>query len=198
MISRSLIPAVLALLLPVVAAAHPGHAGDMNAFLAGAVHPLTGLDHLLFMLGLGVYVAHRFRKSFTAPGFASLAALVVGTIPPALGLPSTAIETGVLVSLVLLGLALLSSRTLSLRSTLLCTFVLALSHGLAHGETPYLGTDRLAFIAGLVATSGFLFVAGAVLPGSITAVKSMAMSRARRRRASVQKCRRTPSFQDMP
>jgi urease accessory protein len=41
----------LALSLP--AAAHPGHAE--TGFAAGLLHPLTGLDHLLALLAVGLW-----------------------------------------------------------------------------------------------------------------------------------------------
>lgn len=43
------------LLLPVIAHAHPGHAGQEHSlgFLAGALHPFTGMDHMLGILAAG-------------------------------------------------------------------------------------------------------------------------------------------------
>src|SRR5581483_332502 len=50
------IGAVVALvLLPGVALAHPGH-GDAG-FAHGFAHPLSGLDHLLAMVAVGLYAA---------------------------------------------------------------------------------------------------------------------------------------------
>jgi urease accessory protein len=41
------------LLLPALAHAHPGH-GTEAGFVAGALHPFTGLDHLLGVLTAGL------------------------------------------------------------------------------------------------------------------------------------------------
>ena len=42
--------------LPALAWAHAGHGGheSVDGFIAGALHPLTGLDHLLGILAAGV------------------------------------------------------------------------------------------------------------------------------------------------
>jgi urease accessory protein len=48
----SKLAAALALLLPALAHAHPGHAPDAT-FAAGALHPLTGVDHLLLLAFAG-------------------------------------------------------------------------------------------------------------------------------------------------
>ena len=40
------------LLVPAAVMAHPG--GEVHSFVAGAAHPLSGLDHLLAMLAVGL------------------------------------------------------------------------------------------------------------------------------------------------
>ena len=49
--------ALALLLTPALAFAHPGH-GD-NGLLAGISHPLSGLDHLLAMLAVGLWAAQQ-------------------------------------------------------------------------------------------------------------------------------------------
>lgn len=41
-------------MLPVLAMAHPGHDHVHSGFMAGFIHPFTGLDHLIMALGFGV------------------------------------------------------------------------------------------------------------------------------------------------
>jgi urease accessory protein len=47
--------ALFLLMLALPAFAHPGH--DSNPLQDGLLHPLTGLDHLLMLLGTGVLAA---------------------------------------------------------------------------------------------------------------------------------------------
>ena len=44
-------------LTPAVAFAHPGH-GD-HGLIAGIAHPISGLDHLLAMLAVGLWAAQQ-------------------------------------------------------------------------------------------------------------------------------------------
>jgi len=50
---HSLAP-LLVLLLPTLAYAHVG-VGPTSGWLAGAAHPITGLDHLAAMVGVGLW-----------------------------------------------------------------------------------------------------------------------------------------------
>lgn len=56
--------ALFLLMLALPAFAHPGH--DANPLQDGLLHPLTGLDHLLMLLGTGVLAALT-RRSLTLP-----------------------------------------------------------------------------------------------------------------------------------
>ena len=42
--------------LPALALAHPGH-GDTSSFVDGALHPLSGADHLAGLLAAGVLIS---------------------------------------------------------------------------------------------------------------------------------------------
>ncbi|HYJ39334.1 MAG TPA: HupE/UreJ family protein [Steroidobacteraceae bacterium] len=43
-------------LLPVLALAHPDH-GETSSFVAGALHPLGGIDHLLGLITVGLLMS---------------------------------------------------------------------------------------------------------------------------------------------
>jgi urease accessory protein len=159
----------LLMFLPLAAHAHPDGAAGSHALLQGVMHPLTGLDHLVFMLGLGLYAGFVGRRVAPWLGLLSLAAIITGAAPWTVDIPSAAIEAGVLVSLVLMGVALVYRRLLPVASVLPAAFMLSFVHGLAHGETDYIGMDRAIFIAGLVMTSGALF---ALASAKYTALKN--------------------------
>ncbi len=50
---KRILGALALLLTPALAFAHPGH-GD-NGLMAGISHPISGLDHLLAMLAVGLW-----------------------------------------------------------------------------------------------------------------------------------------------
>jgi urease accessory protein len=156
----------LLMLLPMAAHAHPDGPAGAHAFLHGAMHPLTGLDHLVFMLGLGFYAGFMGRRVVPWLGVVSMAAIIAGVAPWSFDIPSVAIEAGVLASLALMGVALAFRHVLPVVSVLTAAFMLSFVHGLAHGATGYAGMDRAIFATGLVLTSGVLFaLASAKYPG---------------------------------
>jgi urease accessory protein len=99
--------------LPTLVFAHPGH-GVMtadgafgNSVLSGIMHPLTGLDHLVLALGMGMLLTqmHSFKKGFVSLGLGLVAGFALSLN---MSLNSTFIESGIVLSIVLLTMALMS------------------------------------------------------------------------------------------
>ena len=137
------------LLAPAVALAHAGHADN---WFAGFLHPLSGLDHLLAAIGLGIWLGQgdaRPRAGFIA-GFALM--LLLGI---ALGaqFPGARFESGVVVTLVVIGgLSACGLRgPLPLRALTVAT--IAAVHGFVHGTELSDGFAGLAFALALTLSS---------------------------------------------
>ena len=62
-------------LLPALALAHPGH-GESSSFVAGALHPFGGLDHLTGFIVVGM-LATRLGGRYLWPTAAALLGLLV-------------------------------------------------------------------------------------------------------------------------
>jgi urease accessory protein len=62
-------------LSPALALAHPGH-GETSSYAAGAMHPLSGLDHLAGFIAVGVLLS-RLRGQFVGTLAAALLGLMV-------------------------------------------------------------------------------------------------------------------------
>ncbi|AQW68840.1 HupE/UreJ family protein [Pseudomonas putida] len=145
--------ALLLLMLALPAFAHPGH--DTHPLQDGLLHPLTGLDHLLMLLGTGVLAALTGRTLLLP--LATLAAMFAGAVGGHLFGNVLGMETLIAGSLVVAGAAmLLPARQLLLA---LAMPVFALFHGWAHGveATP---SAFWQFSAGFVAVSGLLLACG--------------------------------------
>ncbi|MDF0731980.1 HupE/UreJ family protein [Pseudomonas entomophila] len=145
--------ALVLLMVALPAFAHPGH--DSNPLQDGLLHPLTGLDHLLMLLGTGVLAALT-RRSLSLP-LATLGTMFGGAVLGHLFGDLVGVETMISVSLVVAAVAmLLPNRQLLLA---LAMPVFALFHGWAHGveATP---SAFWLFSAGFVTVSGLLLVAG--------------------------------------
>lgn len=143
---------IVLLLACVPAAAHSGH-GELAGFGAGIAHPFSGLDHLLAMIGIGLWSRRQAQPLAMPLTFIAMMALGALVQLP-LALPETALAASVLAIGVLLAAARLP------KGAALCVVALfALLHGQAHGrELP-----ALAAAAGYLLSSALLLVAGRCL-----------------------------------
>jgi urease accessory protein len=148
---------LLAAALP--AAAHPGH-GPISGFVAGVQHPLSGIDHLLAMIAMGLWAGlcggrrewlwpATFVSSMVAGGAIGMFAMI--TIP---------VEPAILASVLVLGLATaISLRAPPVFGGMLIA-VFGLAHGYAHGtEMPHT-VHGLDFAAGFTLATAMLHMVG--------------------------------------
>ncbi len=138
----------LAVALP--AMAHPGHAVE-SGFTAGLLHPLTGLDHLLALLAVGLWSRQQQRGFVLPPVLLVLMALgasMAGMLPAVAAL-ETSIAATVLLFGVLAAFALRVPPALSVLTVGCCGFL----HGLAHGRE----------LAGTASGAGFLLASAAIM-----------------------------------
>ena len=146
-----------ALLAPTAALAHPGH--EAGTFLAGISHPISGADHMLAMVAVGLWAAQTGGRAIWAMPATFVGAMVVGGAMGAAGLPFPAVEPMILASIILLGamVALTARFRLAMSLPLLALFGAA--HGWAHGaEGPSDGL--IAFTAGFAVMTAALHGVG--------------------------------------
>ena len=139
--------------------AHAGHPDQGASFLAGLLHPLTGLDHLMTMLMVGLWSAIAFPSRWWVCPAAFMIFLLGGFAYGAAGGAMPVAEGLILASLVGLGFALLldARPALSLSAGIIALF--AVAHGFAHGHE-LTGHDRTGFAAGFLLTTAALHAAG--------------------------------------
>lgn len=153
--------------LPLLAQAHAGadlaaHHG--SAFIAGFLHPFTGVDHLVAMLVVGVWSALTLRgmRRWAAP--ASFAAmLLVGAVLGLMGLSLPGVEPMIAVSLLALGLLLTTRPALPAWAASLLAGGFAVFHGLAHGAELGTATSPAAAGAGMLLATVVLHAGGLVI-----------------------------------
>ncbi|MCB6182396.1 HupE/UreJ family protein [Leeia sp. TBRC 13508] len=127
------LPAVAMGAMATVASAHPGHAETVS-FLTGALHPLTGLDHLLVMFGVGVWAAQQEKSASLAIPVTFVLVMMLSGIAGYLGVTLPRVETGIASSVVLIGLLVAFAIRLPAWIGMLMTTVFAVFHGHAHGS----------------------------------------------------------------
>jgi urease accessory protein len=146
------------LLTPALAFAHPGH--DGAGMLAGFEHPLTGVDHLLAMVAVGLWAAQQQGNARWALPLTFVASMLVGGLLGFAGLQLPLVETGIALSVLALGLLVALAVRPPMALAVGLTALFALTHGVAHGlELPELASPW-TFAAGFVAATAALHAAG--------------------------------------
>lgn len=144
------------------ALAHTGVA-EGGGWLAGLAHPLSGADHLLAALAVGIWAARQGgRRVWSLPlVFVLSMALSIGLVGLGLRLPG--VEPMIALSLLALGAVLLWERRLPLPFAGGLLGLFALFHGHAHGLEMPPGVVPAAYIGGLLLSSALLHLGGVTL-----------------------------------
>lgn len=142
------------------ALAHPGH--DAGTFMAGALHPIGGADHVLAMLAIGLLAAQMAGRALWALPVTFVAAMIAGGAMAAAGVPFPAVEPVILASGIILGALVALAVRLPMMAVLPAVAFFGLAHGWAHGaEGPASG--MLAYAIGFASATAALHGVGILL-----------------------------------
>jgi urease accessory protein len=146
--------AILTLAAPALVA-HPGHGGAA----VGALHPLSGIDHLLAMVAVGILAVRTGGMALWQVPATFLAAMALGLGIGLSGVSLPGVELAVAASVLALGAMIASARPLPAWSACLLIALVALPHGCAHAEAAD-GAAAIPFLLGMVATTALLHAGG--------------------------------------
>ncbi len=144
-------------LLPSLAQAHPGHGSGVGS---GLVHPLTGLDHLLAMVAVGMWAAQLGGRARWAVPASFIGVMALGSALGMLGITLPAVEMAICASVVLLGLLVAGAAKLRLEACMAAAGFFAFFHGLTHGAEIPATANGLAYTAGFVVVTAALHTLG--------------------------------------
>ena len=138
------------------ASAHPGHEAS------GFLHPFTGIDHLLAMVGVGIWAALlAARKPLAAllvPA-AFLAMMAIGAAAGFAGIKLPMVEAVILGSVFVFGGLIMAAVRLPSAAAMAVAGLFAFFHGYAHAlEAPADGAGT--YILGFLAATTLLQAAG--------------------------------------
>lgn len=155
---------LLAAALP--AAAHPGHV-PMSGFAAGVQHPLSGMDHLLAMIAVGLWAGLcGGRREWLWPA-TFVASMIAGSAIGMFGAPNLPVEPVILASVMVLGLVTALSLRVPTALGGLAIALFGMAHGYAHGtEMPHTA-NGLNFAAGFTLATATLHVMGVAAATSL-------------------------------
>jgi urease accessory protein len=156
---------VLLLLTLGYAASAEAHirAGEAGGFLSGLKHPVSGLDHIVAMVSVGLWGAQLGRPAIWVLPVTFPLVMAVGGFLGLVGIPVPGAEVGIAASAIVLGaMVLLEARPpLAAAAVLVATF--AIFHGYAHGVELPPGGNGLLYSLGFIMATGFLHGCGIVL-----------------------------------
>jgi urease accessory protein len=149
----------LAIALATPALAHSGAPGHTHGFLNGLLHPVGGLDHTLAMLGVGLWsaLAMPANRVLIAPA-AFVAAMLAGALAGVAGAPFVAVEAGIALSVLAIGLMIAARVKTPLVAAALIIGAFGVMHGYAHGAEAEGGVA--AYMAGFALTTAALHLTG--------------------------------------
>lgn len=155
----ALIAIAAAALIAGPAAAHDG-TGLAGGFLSGFGHPLSGFDHLLAMVSVGLWGAYLGRPLIYVLPVAFPSLMVVGAVIGMVGLPIPPVEIGIAASVLVLGGCIALALRAPIWLAVLIVGLFALFHGYAHGRELPSAADPVGYSLGFVLATGLLHVAG--------------------------------------
>jgi urease accessory protein len=150
---------VATLLLAAPAWAHQQQ-GQAAGFLTGLRHPISGLDHVLAMVCVGLWGAQLGAPAIWLLPVTFPMVMAVGGFFALLGMPVPGVEVGVAASAILLGsmVAREAKPPLWLAAAIVAFF--AVFHGHAHGAELPAGQSGLLYSVGFVMATGCLHASG--------------------------------------
>ena len=142
-----------------VAFAHP-QAGEAKGFLTGFKHPISGLDHVLAMVAVGLWGAQLGSPAVWLLPVAFPMVMALGGMLGLMGVPLPGVEYGIAASAILLGVAVMFEVRPPLALAAMLVAFFAIFHGHAHGTELPPGESGLLYSIGFVIATGCLHGVG--------------------------------------
>ena len=155
-----LLAVLAALSSPAFAHTTPGQA---EGFATGFLHPLSGLDHVLAMVAVGIWGAQLKRPAIWVLPVTFPLVMSFGGLLGIRGVPLPGVEIGVAVSAVVLGIVIAFELRPPLWVAGVIVSVFAIFHGHAHGTELPKAASPLTYAAGFVLATGLLHVCGILI-----------------------------------
>jgi len=156
--NRAALAAAL-LLVALPAWAHEG-GGQAAGFLSGMLHPVSGLDHVLAMVAVGLWGAQLGAPAIWLLPVAFPLVMAFGGFLGLMGVPVPGVELGIALSAVLLGVMVATQSRPPLGVAIALVGFFAVFHGHAHGTELPAGASGLLYSVGFVIVTGLLHATG--------------------------------------
>ncbi len=158
-LARALMPLLFIFLSAPAAFAHP-QKGEATGFLTGFYHPISGLDHVLAMVAVGLWGAQLGSPAIWLLPVAFPMVMAMGGMMGLMGIPLPGVEYGIALSAILLGAAVMFEVRPPLGVAAALVGFFAIFHGHAHGAELPPGQSAMLYSIGFVVATGCLHAVG--------------------------------------
>ena len=157
--------AALALVISASAGAAAAHTGEgiQGGLLSGFTHPIYGWDHVVAMVAVGLWGGFLGKPAIWILPVVFPLVMAAGAAMGVMGVPLPAVETGIALSGVVLGLLVALAVQAPLWVAAVIVGVFAVFHGHAHGTELPEAANPFAYAVGFVAGTGLLHLIGIAL-----------------------------------
>lgn len=146
----------------VTAYAH-SQADGTGGIASGFSHPFLGADHMLAMIAVGIWGAFLGKPLLFILPMIFPIMMTVGAALAMAAIPFPPVEIGIAVSVITLGLLILTAVRAAPLVACIVVGVFALFHGYAHGFELPATADPVGYSVGFVLATGLLHLAGIAL-----------------------------------
>jgi urease accessory protein len=154
--------------IPALASAHTG-VGSTAGFIHGFSHPISGIDHILAMVAVGIFAANLGGRALWAVPLTFMALMAAGGAIGIAGMPLPFVEIGIGLSIIVLGLLVAVRVEWPVASAMVLVGLFAMFHGHAHGTEMPVDVSGAAYAIGFVTATGLLHLAGIAIGLGIAA-----------------------------
>jgi urease accessory protein len=146
-------------LAPTIALAHTGH-GGASGLMHGLAHPITGIDHVLAMVAVGVLAARLGGQSLWLVPLSFVGVMAAAGALGMAGIRVPVAEVGIALSVIVLGLAVAFPLKLPVLAAMALVGFFAVFHGYVHGAEMPAAASGLAYAAGFLGATALLHGVG--------------------------------------
>jgi urease accessory protein len=146
-------------LAPSLAFAHTG-VGPTQGFAHGFMHPVSGIDHILAMVTVGVFAWQLGGRALWAVPAAFVAVMALGGALGMAGIGLPFVELGIALSVVVLGAVVALGVKPPLAAAMGLVGLMAIFHGHAHGAEMPENAGGLVYGLGFMVGTALLHLAG--------------------------------------
>jgi len=158
-LTKSLLATATVVFTPAVAFAHTG-VGDTSGFAHGFGHPISGLDHILAMLMVGVFAWRLGGRALWLVPMTFVVIMAAGGALGVAGIGVPFVEIGIALSVVVLGAIVALDVKAPAAAAMGVVGLFAIFHGHVHGAEMPENVGSVAYAIGFMIATALLHLAG--------------------------------------